>query len=459
MLTLTRLSLLLVTCCILSAQNVKEIKQDDSNYPDKSTTKHFQGYNPTYGACISPDQRAKIVEDAKAEISRLRAKGTLMSDNASFKNVGSFQWPLRSNNYDACGYYSIFQYFDHDPAYGSVQDWNCGTITYDVPGYNHSGTDIGIGPFPWNMMDAGNVEVIAIADGQIIQRVDGNFDMECNASSFTWNYLLVQHADGSYAMYGHMKNGSLTSLQIGDEISTGDYIGLVGSSGASTGPHLHLEILEAGSMNSIDPYAGPCNNQIGSSMWANQHPYYEKGINRVMTHSAPPNSNTCPSLATINEQTQFEPGSQIYLGAYLRHALPTDTYTMTLNRPDGTSYWTNDQVPSNFFASYMFYFSTYISNFEQTGQWTLNVESSYGDACSTSFYVGDCDDDISLSLPVPDGMVQPAVQAANSITSTAVINSGANVTYDAGNCIDLQSGFEVKQNAQFEAFLDGCGGQ
>ncbi len=457
---LSTFTILFLTSFIISAQNVKEIKPGQTEFSDQKVEIHFEGSSHNPSACVPLALRTKMIDELKTEISSLRKAGKLSIDNnPSFKNAGSFQWPLRANeNYDKCGYYSVFQYFDHNPAFGAVQDWNCGTITYDVPGYNHSGIDIGITPFPWNMMSNDNVEVIAIADGQILQKADGFFDMECNASSLDWNYLIVQHADGTFAMYGHMKTGSLTSLEVGDQISTGDYIGIVGSSGASTGPHLHLEILDS-TFDSIDPYAGPCNNQISSSLWADQHDYFDRGINTVKTHMAPPNNNTCPSLETINEQVVFEPGSQVYLGSYIRHAIPTDTYTVTMKRPDGSTFWTTNHTPNNFFASYMFYFSLFVPPSAPTGQWTLDLQSNYGDACSSAFIIGNCDSDLTLNLPVVPSGVQVKEEAANSIISTAVINEQSDVIYDAGNCVELQPGFEVKQSALFEAFLDGCGGQ
>ena len=50
------------------------------------------------------------------------------------------------------------------------------------------------------------------------------------------------HADGSVAWYGHMKAGSLTNKAVGQTVSSGEYLGIVGSSGNSTGPHLHFGI-------------------------------------------------------------------------------------------------------------------------------------------------------------------------------------------------------------------------
>lgn len=62
--------------------------------------------------------------------------------------------------------------------------------------------------------------------------------------------LRIEHtlSDGNvwYSQYGHMENGSLTK-NIGDWVQMGENLGTVGSTGFSTGPHLHLEIKRSNS--------------------------------------------------------------------------------------------------------------------------------------------------------------------------------------------------------------------
>ncbi len=180
-------------------------------------------------------------------------------------------WPLRSaNGLNDCNYYGISAYVDQNTTAGVVQDYNCGTKTYD----SHRGTDISIWPFPFHKMDHDQVEVIAAAAGTIIDKSDGNFDKNCGSNNLTANYLVIQHADGSRILYFHMKKNSLTAKAIGASVAQGEYLGVVGSSGNSSGPHLHFEVWSGSTVSTrVDPYSGPCNLLNPTSWWANQKPY------------------------------------------------------------------------------------------------------------------------------------------------------------------------------------------
>jgi murein DD-endopeptidase MepM/ murein hydrolase activator NlpD len=107
-------------------------------------------------------------------------------------------------------------------------------------------------------MDSNDVEIVSAAAGTILYKSDGNFDRSCTFNNNNWNAVYVQHSDGSVAWYGHMKAGTLTTKNVGASVAQGEYLGVVGSSGNSTGPHLHFEVYDSGN-NLIDPYAGTCN--------------------------------------------------------------------------------------------------------------------------------------------------------------------------------------------------------
>ncbi|NUK53663.1 peptidoglycan DD-metalloendopeptidase family protein [Streptomyces lunaelactis] len=67
------------------------------------------------------------------------------------------------------------------------------------------------------------------------------------------NEVVIQHTDGTYSQYAHLSSLSVSS---GQNVSGGQQIGLSGSTGNSTGPHLHFEIRTGpGYGSDIDPLA------------------------------------------------------------------------------------------------------------------------------------------------------------------------------------------------------------
>lgn len=64
------------------------------------------------------------------------------------------------------------------------------------------------------------------------------------------NYVVIDHGNGYRTLYGHMKTGTL-AVQAGDKVNQGQKIGVMGSTGRSTGPHLHFEIITA--KGKLDP--------------------------------------------------------------------------------------------------------------------------------------------------------------------------------------------------------------
>lgn len=98
---------------------------------------------------------------------------------------------------------------------------------------NHRGIDIGGLPT--------NSKIYAIADGKITS-------MGYNNSM--GNYIWIDHGNGYSSVYMHM-NSHASGLLTGDSVTAGQNIGFLGSTGISTGPHLHLGIQLDGKY--IDP--------------------------------------------------------------------------------------------------------------------------------------------------------------------------------------------------------------
>ena len=57
------------------------------------------------------------------------------------------------------------------------------------------------------------------------------------------NAVIIEHDGGVTTVYAHLSKIAVTA---GDHVATGEAIGLIGSTGLSTGPHLHFEVRVGG---------------------------------------------------------------------------------------------------------------------------------------------------------------------------------------------------------------------
>lgn len=326
------------------------------------------------GPPLTEVQRKEIWGEINLNRAALRSAGILPSKEAeAAAALVAFGWPLSAvPSYPNPGYHGISNFFDHNAAFpNQLQDYECGTRTYDTAtGYNHAGIDYFLWPFSWNLMDSGTIQIVAAAAGTLIYKHDGEFDRSCQSNNNLWNAVAVQHADGSVAWYGHMKKNSLILKPVGATVAQGETLGLVGSSGNSTGPHLHFEVYDSLS-NLIDPYSGACN--VTASWWASQRPYYDSAINRLATGHAPPVLSACNNEVE-GISNAFLRGATIYFSAYYRDQLSGQNGTYTIYRPDNSVYfsWNHSSPQPHYSASYWYWFFPLPSN-AQVGTWEFEV--------------------------------------------------------------------------------------
>lgn len=96
---------------------------------------------------------------------------------------------------------------------------------------------------------------IGCPNGTAVHVVTAGVVVASDRSSSYGNNVQVRHPDGKYTLYAHLSSKQVSP---GQSLAAGATIGLVGSTGASTGPHLHLElrihpVFAAG--NFLDPVA------------------------------------------------------------------------------------------------------------------------------------------------------------------------------------------------------------
>ncbi|MDE7225720.1 MAG: M23 family metallopeptidase, partial [Ruminococcus sp.] len=136
--------------------------------------------------------------------------------------------------------------------------WPCPGFSYITSYYgyrwgrNHNGIDVGDGGIM-------NGAAIASQSGTVITVVNScthNYgkDYSCGCGGGFGNYVVISH-DGTYStLYGHL---SYASVSVGQFVNQGDVIGAIGSTGHSTGAHLHFEVRVNGSAQNPMNYVSP----------------------------------------------------------------------------------------------------------------------------------------------------------------------------------------------------------
>lgn len=125
---------------------------------------------------------------------------------------------------------------------------------------------------------------IRLSTGDSVRTVfDGIVRIKKYDPSGYGNYVLVRHKNGLETLYGHL---SKQMVEVGDEIKAGDVIGLGGSTGRSSGPHLHFEFRYQGNpVNPGDVYDFKKNTLAADSLTISPETFaYVKEARKVHFH-------------------------------------------------------------------------------------------------------------------------------------------------------------------------------
>ena len=136
--------------------------------------------------------------------------GEIIDPNTDWEGTGIFQWPLPQS-------YTITSWF------GYREDPFTGEISY------HSGTDIGA---------PGGTPILAAADGTVT--IANAIDSWGGGYGY---HIKLNHNDTFDTLYAHCSSICVT---VGQEVKQGEVIGYVGTTGNSTGNHLHFEVWQNG---------------------------------------------------------------------------------------------------------------------------------------------------------------------------------------------------------------------
>ena len=136
--------------------------------------------------------------------------GEIMNPNTDWEGIGIFQWPLPQS-------YTITSLF------GYREDPFTGEITY------HGGTDIAA---------PGGTPILAAADGTV--SIANGTDSWGGSYGY---HVKIGHADSFETLYAHCSSICVTE---GQQVKQGEVIAYVGTTGSSTGNHLHFEVRQDG---------------------------------------------------------------------------------------------------------------------------------------------------------------------------------------------------------------------
>jgi murein DD-endopeptidase MepM/ murein hydrolase activator NlpD len=177
----------------------------------------------------------------------------------------------------------IQNYVDADPT-SDYHDYTCGFLSYN----EHTGTDFRL--LNLSMMKEG-VNVIASAPGIVRAVRDGmpdisikKIDSSLIKNRKAGNSVAIRHGKGWETQYSHLRRGSV-KVKAGDQIQAGQLLGLVGLSGNTEFPHLHLTVRYQGKV--IDPFTGltagagcgqPDSNNLWNKSIIDQLTYQASGI-------------------------------------------------------------------------------------------------------------------------------------------------------------------------------------
>lgn len=164
----------------------------------------------------------------------------------------SYWWPIGSE----VTVESEEKIFAKEEPYPTIITSEYGYRIHPLKGTRHLHTGVDIAGSAGN----GIINVIAAKDGVVVYPTS-EVTNDCPSSTTLsdcgggyGNYVIIQHSDGNYTLYAHLDANSITVVA-GESVAQGQVIAKMGSSGNSTGTHLHFEVREG--QNTYDSTVDP----------------------------------------------------------------------------------------------------------------------------------------------------------------------------------------------------------
>ena len=250
----------------------------------------------------------------------------------------------------------INNYIDLDATSGTL-DYTGGSGSAAKTFNGHNGIDIDVPNFRW--MDGNVSNVLAAANGVVIGTRDTEPDRNTSCTGSA-NFVQVRHPDGLTAVYAHLKKGSVV-VSVGQQVSAGAILGVVGSSGCSTAPHLHFELRDAAS-RVVDPFR--------NGLWA-APPIYDTAI-ALMDLVIAAGDMTLQQIKDPAANVQSIPrGMVLGIGVSMAGGAAGDVIRMVITDPMGATF---SDIPLTFTTVYRHSYWLWNRQLSSTpGVWTVSI--------------------------------------------------------------------------------------
>lgn len=334
----------------------------------------------------------------------------------------------------------INAYFDHNPEAGQVADYTGGFEASD----GHIGTDFDIPSF--RQMDDDSAQVLAVAPGTVTLVEDTNFDRETSLNDNPPNVIQIQHQGDLVSRYLHLKQNSAV-VSVGDSVTAGQVLAVAGSSGNSTQPHLHLEL--------IRDFSGPA-DPFSPNLWSVDPPAYDLPLSVMDFMTLVGGFGQFP-LNLIKDpvpnQTVMTTDQTIGIGLSLAGGDGAMSLAVRMLRPDGSTLDETTLVPPDgrhSFASEDFF----VASGEPTGTYQLQVliEGQVVESIAITVTEAECNEP-PIVVSVPDDIVTsdcegfllpvPTFEDPCGGDNLSVRGAALGMRIDPGDSIDLPIGTTV----------------
>ncbi|MFQ5752838.1 MAG: M23 family metallopeptidase, partial [bacterium] len=299
------------------------------------------------------------------------------------------RWPFENALHDGL---ILGNYVDDDDT-NLIKDYMGNPHSYD----GHNGTDMAL--YNFRAMDRG-LKVIAAAGGVVVWTVYSEYDRNTGPPYAGFgNTVAIKHDDGTFAQYIHFRKNSLT-VEVGETVEAGQVLGLAGSSGNSTGAHLHFEIAEdiGNVYTPRDPWHGTFNTL--PSLWIEQEPYvgtaplriYDMGVFTEAAAGGDINAFPIEVFKDKLTQPKMMGANEPFVAVWLQmQGQVGDPYTLEILRPDNTVYSSvSSSLPFKFQYGWNYWFWSFAGNVSPSdyGIWTARIIINGNNVKQVDFEVG-----------------------------------------------------------------------